>query len=188
MVLMLRKGARRVIVNERELLSSVLPRQPRLKTVVFERLPVSEQMLVASTAVALIGVHGAGLLGYTIFLPTDVRNTACVEIRPRATSGSSAWQPLVKKLARSAGVHFEYMVAKNAPGCPANEHYEMQRNCTTGVCRRKIQRTYGFEGMSVLWCNVTVDPDRLMPLIERAASHTAPSNVPQTSLESTSRR
>ena len=142
---LLRRGRRRVIVNEDALLGEALAGQPRLRRVSFEGdVPVVEQMLIVSTAAVLIGVHGAGLSGYVTFLPSHLRKTACIEIRPRSFGNAGDWKPIVQNLARVAGVRFFALDAEHAPGCKADVHQSRLRSCTAGEagshCRRSVNR------------------------------------------------
>jgi len=142
---LLRRGGRRVIVNEEALLGEALAGQPRLRRVSFEGdVPVVEQMLIVSTATVLIGVHGAGISGYVTFLPSHLRKTACIEIRPRSLGNAGAWKPIVENLARVAGVRFFALDAEHSPGCKADAYRSKLGNCTAGRagsdCRRRLAR------------------------------------------------
>ena len=173
----LRRAKRRVITNEADVLRRASAAQLRLRGVVFEGMPIAEQMLTTSKATILIGVHGAGLAGYVAFLPSDARKTACVEIRPKPTVGSNAWVPIVASLAKGAGVRLFPLTANHAPGCPADASEAEWKRCPAGrdrgLCRREVTRKGSFEGNSVLWCNVTVDTEQLLTVIEAAVRHTS---------------
>ena len=182
MLFILRRGARRVITNEDEVVRRLMAEQPRLQAIAFETLPIASQMLVVASASTLIGVHGAGIAAYTSFLPADERKPAVVEIRPDPHELSKEWIWLVKDLAAAAGAAFFFMWARRAPGCAANAFHKRWLECKTlgtpraiDSCTKKAVRSApGFANRSVLWCNVTIQNIwTLSRLVREAASRTA---------------
>ena len=115
-----------------------------------EQMPLAEQMHLVAESSTLISVHGSGL-SFCVFLPSETRATAVVEVYPRASPSSWKWRFIFPRMAAAAGAHYEGVVAEHAPGCPG--------------------------GKAVLTCNVTVDVDvgkrgGLLAAIERAANLT----------------
>lgn len=180
-LLIVRRGSKRVLVNEDELFAAALAAQPeRLRRVALEQLPVAEQMLAVASAVVLIGVHGAGLLGFLAFLPSDVRRTACGEIRPWAPITRFDWIYLVRGVADGVGVRYFGVNAPLEPGCLVEReigwHIAVSRNCTPGpeghTCRLKAQLGKQM-GQRALFCNVSVERGAFVALVNRAAGYTA---------------
>ena len=171
MLFVVRRGARRIITNEQQLLSLAQAEQPRLRVAVLEHLTVTQQILEIATSAALIGVHGAALTGWISFLPTDVRKTAILEIRPKLTLLSSGWTTMVRDLSRGLGVQFFVTDAAHSPGCKADALMIKYRQCTTNKCRDKLGKTKP-PGKSVLWCNITVSSSTLLPIIQQVADST----------------
>tara|TARA_B110001452_G_scaffold114443_1_gene94937 strand:- start:3488 stop:4756 length:1269 start_codon:yes stop_codon:yes gene_type:complete len=176
MLFVVRRGARRIITNEQELLSQVRAEQPRLRVVVLEHLTMTQQILEIATSAALIGVHGAALTGWISFLPTDVRKTAILEIRPKLTPLSTGWETMVRDLSRGLGVQFFVTDAEHAPGCKADALMVKYHQCAANrrlaaKCRDKLGKTKA-PGRSVLWCNVTVSAPTLLPIIQLVAERT----------------
>ena len=183
MLLIVRRGRRRVISNEREVTERALAAQPRLQVLAFEELPITKQMEIVSTASVLIGVHGQAIAGYVSHLPADARKTAVVEIWPRLDAVSYDWAKIVPGLAIGAGVRHFTVIAEHSPGCYID--YLRQVNCTAqenpSYCSRTVQKGLkSFQANTVLNCNVTVDSERLLGVIQQAAMHTrqVPSQKP----------
>lgn len=175
MLFVVRRGTRRIIVNEEELLKTLLNAQPRLRVVAFEDIPIAQQVAMVSEASVLIGVHGMAIAGYVAHLPADRRRTACVEIQPQPDAHSWEWVTIVPRIAAAAGIYHQAIVVPHAPGCYIDQ--VRARNCTADanpeLCflrARKAMRS--FQATSVLNCNVTVDSKGLLPLISKADAHT----------------
>lgn len=180
-LLIVRRGSKRVLVNEDELFAAALAAQPeRLRRVALEQLPVAEQMLAVASAAVLIGVHGAGLLAFLAFLPSDVRRTACGEIRPWAPITRFDWGHLVPGVADGAGVRYFGVNAPLEPGCLVEREVArrlaVSRNCTPGpeghACRLKTHLGKQM-GQRALFCNVSVEREAFVSLVNRAAGYTA---------------
>ena len=135
---------------------------------------MAQQMLAASQAVALVGVHGAALAAYIPFLPNDARSTACLEIRLQPTAMSNSWLRIVEGLAESAGAAFFHMFAPTAPGCPAARVQRLYEACNgSRPCRRRAVAPFGRDERSVLWCNVTVPAWKASRMLHQVAMATA---------------
>ena len=172
MLFIMRRGSRRVITNEAEVRLQVQEAQPRVRVLSFERLPVARQLALVSAASVLIGVHGMAIAGYIVHLPSDVRTTACVEIWPKPDRHSWEWARIVPSIAQALGVAHFHLEAPHAPGCYIDQL--RSRNCSAEeqptLCRAMVSKGLkSFAASSVLNCNVTVRPERLLPLIQRAA-------------------
>lgn len=172
MLFIMRHTTRRVITNEQEVLDQALAEQPRLRAVAFETLPLSEQLVMVAGASVLIGVHGQAIAGYVVHLPADSWRTACLEIRPLPSRLSFSWTHIVPNLARVVGVYHQYLDTPHSPGCPVDNL--LQRECQTDACRAAVHKGLRSHATgSVLQCNVTIRPTKLLPLIQKVAKHTA---------------
>ena len=171
MLFIMRRGSRRIITNAQQVESLVLAAQPRLRVVAFEEISLVEQLAMVSEASVLIGVHGMAIAGFVVHLPADERPTACVEIVPEPDRRSYEWTAIVPKLARVVGVRHLGIMAPHAPGCFIDHLRHV--NCSSATCRRDVAKGLrSFAASSVLNCNVTVEANRLLEVIQRAASLT----------------
>lgn len=154
-----RQAGRRGLTNEAALLDAI-GREPaaagRLRRVVLETLPLSEQMVAVSRAVALVAVHGQAL-AWVPFLPWERARTAVVEL-----STISAWgiaNGCYQAWCATLGVRYATAEAKVAA------------DCRSGVTRRD---NAAVRHHKLLACNVTVlDVRGAAAAVARAAAHTA---------------
>ena len=171
MLFVMRRGSRRIITNEGEVLSVVLAAQPRLRVVDLQQMPMARQLVIVSEASVMIGVHGQALSGLIVHLPAHERKTACVEIRPAPDPRSYEWITMVGNMAKALGVLHLALTARHAPGCAIDKL--RAKNCSTAACVLGVKKALNnFAFSSVLNCNVTVAPVKLLTLIQRAANHT----------------
>ena len=179
-----RHGPRRVITNEGDVIRRALAGQLRLRAVAFETIPIVEQLAMISESSVIVGVHGMALAGYIHHLPSDMRRTACVEIRPKPDPRNWNWIYIMHDLSRGAGVEFSYIEAPHGPGCyldlirsvncSSREGLKAMKAQSAAHCALAVQKSLrSFAASSPLNCNVTIDdPDRLARIIARAAAVT----------------
>ena len=177
-----RHGPRRVITNEKDVINRALAGELRLRAVAFETIPIVRQLAMVSESSAIVGVHGMALAGYVHHLPSDLRRTACVEIRPKPDPRNWQWTNIMSDLCVGAEVKFFYIEATHAPGCyldlirtvncSTDEGVKALQAQSTAHCALAVQKSLrSFAASSPLNCNVTIeDPDRLARIIARAAA------------------
>ena len=143
-------------------------------------MPIARQMEVVSSASVLIGVHGQAVAAFAFFLPAELRRTAIVEIIPRRDALSNYWTPIIRGVARGAGVRHYRMEAARSPGCYLD--YLRQLNCSVARDTRACSRDRGkalrnYQAVNVLNCNVTVEARVLLRLVGEADNHTHPDHA-----------
>ena len=188
MLFIVRRARARVITNEEEAVGRVLAAHSRVRALAFEQVPMARQMELVSSASVLIGVHGQAVAAFAFFLPTELRRTAIVEIIPKRDSLSQAWLPIIRGVARGAGVRHYRMESAHGPGCMID--YLRHLNCSAPnrmdrhglmdqrdprVCKKdRAKAMKHFQAVNVLNCNVTVEVKELLQLIGEADNYTRP--------------
>ena len=133
---------------------------------------MTQQIVMVSESSVLIGVHGQALSGYVLHLPAEDRKTAIIEIRPKPDPRSWEWTKMVSGLASAAGIRFLSLTSEHAPGCYIDEI--RSSNCSTAECSHAHAAALrSFHAASVLNCNITANPQKLLALIQQAAAYTA---------------
>ena len=153
MLLVSRAGDRRALSNEDSVLDS-LGALRRVRHVVLEGLPLSEQMSLVSTASALVGVHGQAL-AWMPFLPWASRTVGLVEISLATRRG--VVNTCYERWSAALGVHY-WRVSGSLTG-----------GCTGGATSRDNEAERAHK---MLNCNVTVNVGQLLGTVYRAAEVT----------------
>lgn len=135
-----RRHAKRAVVNGAAL-EIALSALPEVRRVRLEELSLAAQMLLFNQAAGLIAVHGQAM-AWVLFLPSERRRVAAVEIFP-----GSASQTIYKTWCRVLGVHYQRLSAPIAGGCATNR-------------------------MNWLTCNVSVDVDQVVQAARIAVKFT----------------
>ena len=138
----------------------------RLRRAIMELMPLSEQMLMLSSARVVIGVHGQALSLMT-FMPWDTARTAMVEIIPRANKQAWTFQAIFVDWARALGVRYHSSLAE-----PVCKPLSSLRTAGEEANRGRAARTH-CTTCSLLNCNVTVHVEAVISLVARAMNFTA---------------
>ena len=102
-------------------------RVPQLET-----MTLSEQMHLFASASGLLAVHGQAM-AWVMFLPSDERKTAAVEIFPMGLKN-----PIYQDLSLSLGTRYESLKAATAPGCGTSAKIEARLTCNVTVNVEKV--------------------------------------------------
>ena len=95
-------------------------------------MTLSEQMHLFASASGLLAVHGQAM-AWVMFLPSDERKTAAVEIFPVGLKN-----PIYQDLSLSLGTRYESLKAATAPGCGTSAKIEARRTCNVTVNVEKV--------------------------------------------------
>ena len=101
-----------------------------VRRVELESMTLSAQMELFAASSALLAVHGQAM-AWVMFLPTETRRTAAVEIFPAGLRNG-----IYQELSKSLGTRYEAIRAAAAPGCGGASGKTSDRllcNVTVGV-------------------------------------------------------
>ena len=160
-----RTSGSRVIVNQIEV-DDALRLLPMVQIVIMETLTLCEQILLASSAQTLIGVHGQAL-SHMVFLPPSPTRTAFVEILPKISTSvirNKQHYMLLAELEQWQAIYLDWTFTTGTKHLIV--HAQVNRSDTN--CKPFVRRK---AGGGLLRCNVTVPIGKFVRQVRSAVHH-----------------